>query len=224
MILLALAPTRDNSSINTECTTIIFIRLLPPTNLLPRGETLFHLPLINILEIFKDFSSTTRIYSKTFHHQPGKIQRLFINNPKFFKNFFACRIVLSADHQYPRNIQGLSGQQAATSSSNQQTVYRQQAATTSSNQQAVSQQQAATSSSNQQAVYHQQQPASSIPAATSNHPATSSNQQQQSTEAISYSNQQQSTAAVNSSKKQRQPAFILLAAPTRSTPAPVSYH
>ena len=42
-ILLALAKTesiRDHSSINTRRTTIIFIRLLPPTTLLPRGETL----------------------------------------------------------------------------------------------------------------------------------------------------------------------------------------
>ena len=123
-------PTRDNSNIITQCTTIKFIRLLLPTTLLPRGETLFHLHLINILEIFKDFSSTTRKYSKNFHQQPENIQRLFINNPKIFKDFFACRIVLAADHRNPGNIQGLSNQQqqAASSipaaSSNQQEVYQ----------------------------------------------------------------------------------------------------
>ena len=93
----------------------------PSTTLLPRGETLFHLPPINILEIFKDFSSTTRKYSKTFHQQPENIQLLFINNPKIFKDFFACKIVLPANHQYSGNIQRLSGQQqpaAAISSSN----------------------------------------------------------------------------------------------------------
>ena len=104
MILLALAKTgriRGHSSINNQRTAIIFIRLLPPNTLLPRGETLFHLPPINILEIFKDFSSTTRKYSRTFHQQPENIQRLFINNPKIFKDFFACRIVLAAKHQHP---------------------------------------------------------------------------------------------------------------------------
>ena len=43
MILLALAKTekiRGHSSINTQHTTKKFIRLLPPTTLLPRGETL----------------------------------------------------------------------------------------------------------------------------------------------------------------------------------------
>ena len=33
---------------------------------LPRGETLFHLPLTHILEIFKHSSLTTRKYSETF--------------------------------------------------------------------------------------------------------------------------------------------------------------
>ena len=36
------------------------------SSLLPRGETLFHLHPINILETFKDFSLTTRKYSKIF--------------------------------------------------------------------------------------------------------------------------------------------------------------
>ena len=80
MILLALAKTgriRGHSSINNQRTAIIFLRLLQPATLLPRGETLFHLPPIKNLEIFQDFSSTTRKYSKTFHQQPENIQRLF---------------------------------------------------------------------------------------------------------------------------------------------------
>ena len=36
--------------INTPYSFIYFIRLLPPTSLFPRGETLFLLPLIIILE------------------------------------------------------------------------------------------------------------------------------------------------------------------------------
>ena len=109
MILSALAKTdriRGHLSIKTQCTTIIFIRLLPPTTLLPRGETIFHLPLINILEIFKDFSSTTRKYSKTVHQQPENIQRLLINNPKIFKDFSSTtRKYSKTFHQQPENIQ-----------------------------------------------------------------------------------------------------------------------
>ena len=50
---------RDQTSIKTQCRAIKFTRLLPSTTLLPRGETLFHLPPVNILEKFKDFPSTT---------------------------------------------------------------------------------------------------------------------------------------------------------------------
>ncbi len=190
MILLVLTKTertRDHSSINTQRTTIIFIRLLPSTTLLPRGETLFHIPLIIILKTFKDFfacklvlaandqqpeniqrlfrlqtclsrkSSTTRKNSKTF--SPANLsQPQIIDNPKKFKDIFACKIALVANHQYPGNIQRFSGQQKQST------------------------------------------------AATSNHPATSSsNQQQQSTAATSSSNQQQqSTAAINGSNRQQQ--------------------
>ena len=79
MILLALAKTegiRDLSSINTQCTTIIFIRLLPSTTLLPPGETLFHLPLINIQEIFKDFFACKQALAANYQ-QPENIQRLY---------------------------------------------------------------------------------------------------------------------------------------------------
>ena len=129
-------------------------------------------------------------YSKTFHQ-----------HPKIFKDFFACKIVLAANHHqpeiiqklfrlqialaanhqlYPGNFQRLFGQQqstAATSSSNQQ--QQPAAAINSSNQQRQST--AATSSRNQQ-----QQPAAAI---------NSSNQQQQSTAATNISNQQQQLAA-----------------------------
>ena len=172
MILLALAKTeriRGHSSMNTHCTTIIFIGLLPPTTLLPRGEDLFHLPLSDILEIFKDFSSTTRKYSKTSHQ-----------HPRIFKDLFACKIVLafpsskqqSSSKPYSsRNQQSSSNQQqqpaTATSNSDQQ----QQPAAATSNSDQLQQPAAVTSSSNQQ-----QQPATAI---------NSSNQQQQSTAATS---------------------------------------
>ena len=141
---------------------------------LPRGETLFHLPLTNIQEIFKDSSTTTRKYSKTFsackfvlaaNYQlySGNIQRLFSNNPKIFKDF---------QQQQPA---------AATSSSNQQ--QQPAAATSSSNQQ--QQRAAATTAIN--SSNQQQQSTATI---------NSNNQQQQSTASTSSSiRQQQSTTA-----------------------------
>ena len=149
------------------------------------------------------------------HHYSGKIQRLFTNNPKFFRDLFACKIVLAANHQQPENIQRLFRLQSSLSRKSpisrkySRTFQPLAAATSSINQQ--QQPPAATTSSNQQ-----QQPA----AATS-----SSNQQQQPAAATSSSNQQQQpAAATSSSNQQKQPAFILPAAPTQSTPTSVSYH
>ena len=185
MILLALAETdriRGHSIINTQCTAI-FIHSLPTVNY-PTSPRRNSLP-------------------PSSHQNSGNIQRLFINNWKIFKDFFAWKFVLAANHQCPGIIQRLSGHQqqqppAATSSSNQQ----QQPA-------------AAINSSNQQ-QHQQQQPA----AAT-----TSSSQQQQSAAATSSSNQQQQPAAATSSNnQQQQSAFILPAAPSQSTPTSVSYH
>ena len=225
MILLAPAKTegkRGHSSINTQRKAIIFIRLLPPTTLLPRGKTLSHLSLINILEKFKDFSITTRKHSNTF--PLAELSSPQIISARKYSDFFACRIVLAANHQYPGNIQRLSGQQkqstAATSSSNQQ--QQSTAAISSSNQQQQST--AAISSSNQQQQLaaatssgnHQQQPATTI---------SSSDQQQQPAAATSSSSQQQqSAAATSNSNQQQQSAFILPAAPTQSTPTIVSYY
>ena len=82
------------SSINNQRTARVFIRFLayfPEANL---SST-------SIPSIFWK-------YSKTFHQQPENIQRLFTNNPKIFKDFFACKFVLAANHQQPRNIQRLS--------------------------------------------------------------------------------------------------------------------
>ena len=130
--------------------------MLPSTTLLPRGKTLFHLPLINILKIFKDF--------------------------------FACKFVLAANHQQPENIQKLLslqiclGRKSSTTRKYSRTFRP------------------------VKAVFKQQQPAAAIN--SSNHPASSipaalSNQQQQSTAAINSSNQQQqSTAAISSSNQQ----------------------
>ena len=150
MILLALAKAAailKISSINTK-RTAMFLHSLPTVNyLLPRGETIFHLPPINNLEIFKEFSSTTRKYSKTF--SPANCLSRKSSAPENIQRLFRLQIVLAANHQlYPENIQRPSGQQAAatTSSSNQQ--QRSAARTSSRNQQP--QPAAATSSSNQQ--------------------------------------------------------------------------
>ena len=216
-ILTKYAAILKNSSIKTK-RTAIFNHSLPTVNyLLPRGETLFHLPRIIILEIFKDFSPTARKYPKTFHQKPENFQRLFRckvvlaanhQHPKIFKDFFACKIVLAANHQlYPGNIQRSSKQQpaAATSSSNQ---HQQPAvAINTSNQQQQSK--AATSSSNQQ-----QQPAvviNSINQQQQSKAATSSsNQQQQPAVVINSINQQpQSTASTSSRNQQHQPAAAI---------------
>ena len=130
---------------------------------LPRGETLFHLPLTHILEIFKDSSSTTRKYSKTF--SPANLSEpQIINYSKIFKDF------LGNQQQQPA---------AAINSSNQ--PQQSTAATNSSNQQ--QQPAAAINSSNQPAAINssnqQQQPAAT----------NSSNQQRQSTAAINSNNQ-----------------------------------
>ena len=147
---------------------------------LPRGETLFHLPLTNILEISKDSSTTTRKYSKTF---------------------FACKFILAANYQlYSGNNQRLSGKHSVTTINSNNQQQQSTAATSSNNQQQQST--AATSNSNQQqqstaAINSNQQQQST--AATN-----SSDQQQQSTTAINSSNQQQqSTAAISSSNQQQ---------------------
>ena len=194
MILLALAKTGricGHSSLNTQCTAIVIhspATINYPTS--PRRNSPTDSSHLNL----------QRISSLLFHQQarkssaPENIQRLFINNAKIFKDFFACRIVLAANHQYPGNIQRLCGQQpaAAINSGNQQ---QQSTARTSSSKQ-QQQSTAAISSSNQQ-----QEPA----AATS-----SSNQQQQSTAVTSSSNQQQQpAAAINSKNQQQQPAAAI---------------
>ena len=178
----------ENSRITNRRLAIAFIPLF---SLFPRGEPLFHFSPINILETFKDFSPTTRKYSKTFHQ-----------HPKMYKDFFACKFVLAANHRlYSGNIQTLFGQQstAATISRNRQQQSR--AAINSSNHQQQST--AAINSSNQQ-----QQPAAAINSSNQQQKSTaatsSSNQQQQSAAAISSSNQQQQSAAAISSSNQQQ--------------------
>ena len=121
-------------SINTQRIGI-YIHLLPTVNYLP--------------------SPRRNSPPHSSHQYCGNFQRLFINNPKIFKDFFACKIS-PANHQYPGNIQRLSGQQqqqsaAATSSSNRQ--QQSTAAISSSNQQ--KQPAATTSNSNQHSSYQQ---------------------------------------------------------------------
>ena len=154
---------------NTQCTTVKFNRLLSSTTLLPWSETLFHLPLINILEIFKDFFGC-RIVLAASQQYPGNIQGPFhlqnclsrkSSNPR---KYSTASTSSSNQQQQPATATNSSNHQqqpaTATNSSNHQ--QQPATATNSSNQQQQST--AATSSSNQQ-----QQPA----AATSIHPSTS---------------------------------------------------
>ena len=92
--------------------------------------------IIKILEIFKDFFAY-KIVLAANHQKPGNIQKLFrmqnclsrkssrswkysktfppakLSQPQIikileiFKDFFSCKIVLAANHQYPGNIQRL---------------------------------------------------------------------------------------------------------------------
>ena len=238
MILLALAKTEKtlgHSSIKTQCTSIFVHSLAatdyptsPRRNSLPPPSHQYSRNIqrlfINTPKSFKDFSSTTRKSSKTFHQEPENIQRLFRLQNCPSRRSSICR-------KYSKTLlpAGSNQQQqpaAANSSSNQQAVFQPQSATSSSNQK--QQPPAANSSSNQQAVFQPQPAIVQQPAATSKQYSSRNQQspsnQQQPTAAINRSNQLQQPAAINSSNKQRQPAFILLAAPTRSTPASVSYH
>ena len=183
------------SSINNQRTARVFIRFLA------------YFPGANLSST--SLPSIFWKYSKTFHEKPENIQRLFINNPKMFKNFFACKIVLAANHQRPENIQRLFF--------NNPKIFKDFFAckiVSAVNRQLYSgniprlfgQSTAAINSSNQQ---HQ-----------STAPINSTNQQQKPAAAINSSNQQrQSTAATGSSNQQQQPA-----ASTQSTTTSVSYN
>ena len=147
MILLAFAKTekiRGHSSINTQRTTILIIRLLPPTTLLPESKLSY--PQLSPKYSENLFTSVSPASRKS--SAPENIQRLFRlqnclaanhQHPNIFKDFLACRIVLAANHQQPNLFKDLpsnSNQQlrpaTATSSSNQQ--QRPATATSSSNQ------------------------------------------------------------------------------------------
>ena len=55
---------------------------------------------------FRRKSSKSRKYSKTF--SPAELsQQQIIDIPEIFKDFFTCRTVLAANHQYPENTQRL---------------------------------------------------------------------------------------------------------------------
>ena len=143
---------------------------LPSTGLIPRGETIFHFPLIMFLAL----NSCSENILKQF--QDLSLPNFFIASSKIFKDFFACKLILAANRQlYPGNIQRPFEQQstAATSISNQQ--QQSTAATSSSNQQ--QQPAAAINSSNQQqqstaatSTSNQQQ---QLAATTSFHPTSS---------------------------------------------------
>ena len=139
------------SSINNQRTARVFIRFLA-----------------YFLEVNLSSTSLPSIfwnYSKTFHQQPQKIQRLlrlqFVlaadhQQSENFQRLFRLQLVLAANHQlYPGNIQRLFGQStAATDNNNQQ---QQPAAAINSSNQKQRPATAATSSNNQQ-----QQPAAAI--------------------------------------------------------------
>ena len=155
------------SSVNTQRTAIIFIHSLPSTTQLPQGETLFHFPPINNLEMFKDSSTTTRKYSKTFlpanFSQPQIISTENIQRPFRLKNCLS-RKSPTISRKYSKTFW------AAINSNNQQ--QQTTAAINSNNQQHQST--AAINSSNQQ-----QQSTTAI---------NSSTQQQQSATAINSGN------------------------------------
>ena len=177
------------SSINNKRTTRVFIRFL--AYFLEANLSSTSLPSI----FWK--------YSKTFHQQPENIQRLFINNPKIFKDFFACKFVLAANHQQPENIQRLLRLQLVLAANHQQSEsiqrrFRLHLVLAANHQlypgiiqRLFGQQQSTTATSNSK---QQQQSAAAI---------NSSNQQQQPAAAISSGNQQQQpTGTINISNNQ----------------------
>ena len=74
---------------------------LPSTGLIPRGETLFHFPLI----IFLELNSCSENLLKQFKNL--SLPSFFIASSKTMKDFFACKIVWAANHQNLGNIQRL---------------------------------------------------------------------------------------------------------------------
>ena len=173
---------------------------------LPRGETLFHLPLTNILEIFKDFFACKFVLAAN-QQQPENIRRLFrlqiclsrksSTTRKYSKTFWATNI--SDLQQQPASAIYSSNQHQRSTAATSISDLQQQPASAiySSNQHQRST--AATSISDLQ-----QQPASAI---------NSSNQQQQPTAANSSNNHlQQLTAAMNSSNQEQQSTAAILPA------------
>ena len=104
--------------------------MLPSTTLLPRGETLFHLPPINNLEIFKDFPSTTRKYSKTFSPAELSFRRKSPISRKYSQTFRPAAATSSSDQLQQSAAASSSGDQqqqstVATGISNQHSSYQQ---------------------------------------------------------------------------------------------------
>ena len=171
------------SSINTQCTAIIFIRLLPSTT--------------NFLEAKLSSTCLSHIfwkYSKTLQQQPENIQRLF--RLPICLSHESSTISRKYSKTFRPAINSSNSQQLSTAAINSSHQQQQSTAATSSNQQQPPE---AINSSHQQqqstaaTSSNQQQP----PAATIN----SSHQQQQSTAVTSSSNQQQqSTSATTSSR------------------------
>ena len=152
-----------------------------------------------------------RSLPSTTNFPEAKLSSTFLSpiHWKIFKDFFACKFVLAANHQQPENIQRLFRLQICLSriSSTTRKYSKTFWAINSSNQQQPST--AATNSNHQQ-----QQPTATINSSNQQQPSTaatnSNHQQQQPAATINSSNQQQpSTAATSSNHQQQQPAATI---------------
>ena len=186
--------------------------MLPSVTLLPEAK-------LSYPQLSPKYSEN--LFTLFFHQQarkssaPENIQRLFINNPKIFKDPFACKIVLAANYQQPKQFKDFFACRIVIAANHQRPkIFKDFLAcriVLAANHQHPG---------NVQRVsgHQQQQPAAAI---------SSSDQQQQPAAATSSSNQQQRPATATSSSNQQnnrhqQSAFILPAAPTQSTPTFVS--
>ena len=165
------------------------------------------------------------------HQYSGKTQRLFINNQKIFKDFFACKIVLAENHLHPKIIKDFFACKIVLAANHQHPkIFKDFFAckiVLAANHQLPKKFKHFFDCRVVLAANHQypgsiQRPSEQQQTAAA---ASGSNQQHQPAAAISSSYQQQQPAkATSSDNQQQQSAFILPAAPTQSTPTSVSYH
>ena len=181
--------------------------MLPSVTLLPEAKPSYP-------QLSPKYSEN--LFTLLFHQQarkssaPENIQRLFINNPKIFKDPFACKIVLAANYQQPKQFKDFFACRIVIAANHQRPkIFKDFLAcriVLAANHQHPG---------NVQRVsgHQQQQPAAAI---------SSSDQQQQPAAATSSSNQQQQSAAATSNSDQQQqsteqPASAISIHPTSST-------